>query len=282
MTSNAVPAPHEEPIRIPTLPRSVERVRALMARPDVTVPDIVEAFLADPPLTAKVLRIANSAYYGRREKTISVQTALAFLGLRTLSMVVLRAGIMAAFDELDLKERATVEGIWRHSILTGHVCETLALRVRRRNSDWDANDYHTCGLLHDVGKIILYDNCGERYGEILRKNSARGEALELEEQRVLGMRHSEIGHMAVTFWGIPDPIPGMIRNLHRRAVPHDLADLTLAVRCADEIAAAVARHPAAETKFLRSEIETSLPGLSEGMLLEVVAAARETWSQLEL
>lgn len=279
---SAEPAvPLDDSIRIPTLPGSVSRIRDLLARPDGNVADLAEAFLADPPLTAKVLRIANSAFYGRREKTINVSTALAYLGTRTLSMIVLRAGVFSAFDRFGERERAAVEGIWRHSILTGQVCEDLAARVRRRATDWTEKDHHACGLLHDVGKIVLFDNFGETYGELLRAASSRGETLEQAEQAKLGMRHSEVGHMAATFWGIPEPIPSMIRHLHRRAVPHDCLDVTLAVRAADEIANAVERNPAGDLKSIRSTLETTLPGMQDAALAEVIRLAQGHLKRIE-
>jgi HD-like signal output (HDOD) protein len=282
MSAESSPLPAAEPIRIPTLPTSVERVRETLARPDVSIEDIVEAFHSDPPLTARVLGIANSAYYGRREKTISLQAALSFLGLRTLSMVVLRAGVLAAFAELKSSERATIEAIWKHSILTGRISEELALHVRRRTADLSAQDHHTCGLLHDVGKIILYDNFGEQYADVLRRSPVQGEALEIEEQKALGLRHSEVGHMAAAFWKIPEPIPSMIRNLHRKTAARDLYEMTVTVRCADEIANAVARHPSGAPKAIRAELETALVGLRDDHLLEVISIASASWRQLEL
>src|ERR1044071_3148805 len=105
-------------IRIPTLPVSIERVRSVLTRPDVAMPDVVEAFRTDPPLAAKVLKLANSASYGLRAQTTSLQTAIPVLGLRTLAVIVLRAGILSLYKDVQDDGHFSVQEIWDHSILT--------------------------------------------------------------------------------------------------------------------------------------------------------------------
>src|SRR5687768_13301855 len=110
-------------IRIPTLSVSVERIRAVLAAPDVGMREVTSAFETDPPLAAKVLRLANSASYGLRTQTTSLRTAVPVLGLRALSTIVLRAGVLAAYKELEDCEHFSLKDLWRHSILTAQACE---------------------------------------------------------------------------------------------------------------------------------------------------------------
>ena len=86
-------------MRIPTLPASVERIRAILADPDVSMPEVVNAFLQDPPLAAMALKIANSVHYGLRTPTTSIQTAIPVLGLRTLGVIVLRASVLSVYAD---------------------------------------------------------------------------------------------------------------------------------------------------------------------------------------
>jgi HD-like signal output (HDOD) protein len=282
MATTQQPQDLADSIRIPTLSASVERLRALLSSPDVAIPDVVEAFMKDPPLAAKVLRMANSAHYGLREKTTSMQTAVSVLGLRTLSMIVLHAGVMASYAELDGCEGFSMQEVWRHSVLTARTSENLARRCRRRGTDLAPQDFYTCGLLHDIGKIVLFDNLAEHYVDVVRRAREDGASLEAEEDRLLGIRHSEAGHMAAMMWMIPEPIPSAIRYHHRPNAMAGQAEVAKLVSCADVIANAVARSPTAEPSAIRKRMQSLPQGLSETDLLEVIALALAAWQEIEV
>jgi HD-like signal output (HDOD) protein len=281
--ATAQPLQHlDDSIRIPTLSVSVEHLRSLLSSPDVAIPDVVGAFMKDPPLAAKVLRMANSAHYGLREKTTSLQTAVSVLGLRTLSMIVLHAGVVASYAELEGCEGFSLEEVWRHSVLTAQTAENLAKRCRTRATDLVPQDYYTCGLLHDLGKIVLYDNLGEHYVDVIRRAQDEEETLESEEDRRLGIRHSEAGHMAAMMWMIPEPIPSAIRYHHRPNAMVGQVEIAKIVSCADEIANAVAKSPLAEPKAIRKGMQSLPGGIGEADLLDVIALALAAWQEIEL
>ena len=266
-------------MRIPTLSASVERIRAVLAKPDVEMTEVVAAFQTDPPLAAKVLKIANSVSYGRQSKTTSLQSAIPALGLRTLSMIVLRAGVLAAYENTPDCEQFSLKDLWKHSTLTAQVSENLARRCRRRKSDMSPQDYYTCGLLHDIGKIVLYDNLGEQYLEVLSAARTGAEGLEAEETRLLGMNHADAGSVAAVLWRLPEPIPGVIRCHHKAAAWGDMADTVKIIACADEIANAVAAAGSNDPKAVLAQVHTRPLGIGEAELLQVIAdatASRET------
>lgn len=269
-------------IRIPTLPVAVEHIRAVLERPDVAIGDVAKAFLKDPPLAAKVLCIANSVHYGSRESITSVQQAVSLLGLRALSTVVLRAGLSLAFKSIEQESRLELNFLWRHSILTAQVAERVGARCRRRAGDLTPQDHYTCGLLHDIGKIVLFDNLGAHYLEVLHQARESGQALELEEQNRLGMRHSDVGSMAAVLWHLPEPIPSVIRCHHRPHLLGPLTEVARAVCCADEIANAVAHAPRSSPRELLARVHSVPAGLPEDDLLNIIAAALESWDTIEI
>ena len=269
-------------MRIPTLPASVERIRALLAMPDVSMPEVVKAFLQDPPLAAKALKIANSVHYGLRTQTTSVQTAIPVLGLRTLAIIVLRAGVLSVYADTKDCAGFSLQDFWKHSILTGHVGEDLARRCRRRGTDMSPQDYYTCGLLHDLGKIVLYDNLGEQYVDVVRRASTAKSALVAEEARLLGMSHADVGSVAALMWRLPETIAAVIRCHHRPTALTGMVDIVNIVSCADEIAHAVANAPSAEPKNLLSAIATRPGGLSVESLVESITDALASWQKIEL
>ena len=269
-------------IRIPTLPAAVERIRVMLAQPDVEMKDVVDAFLQDPPLSAKVLRIANSAHYGLQEKTTSVRKAVSVLGLRALSQIVLRAGVVTTFADIKGTAEFSIQDLWKHSILTAQIAECLAKHCLRRASDLASHDFYTCGLLHDLGKIVLFDNLGEHYLEAVRRAKGEPGQQEVEEHRLLGMSHSETGHMAAVMWQIPEPIPSIIRTHHRALNGAGHGELVRVVSCADEIANAVAQAPAANPKAIRARVKSIPGGLSEESLMSVIGIAIASWENIEV
>jgi HD-like signal output (HDOD) protein len=269
-------------MRIPTLPASVERIRALLANRDVSMPEVVKAFLQDPPLAAKALKIANSVHYGLRTQTTSIQMAIPVLGLRTLAIIVLRAGVLSLYADTKSSTGFSVQDFWTHSILTGQVSEDLARRCRRRATDMSPQDYYTCGLLHDLGKIVLYDNLGETYVDVIRNTSNGQKGLEAEESRLFGMSHADVGAIAAQMWRLPESIVGIIRCHHRPEAMIGMVEIVKTVTCADEIANAVAAAPQATPKAIMAEISTCPGGLSEEELLKSIAYAREARQQIEL
>jgi len=269
-------------IRIPTLSLSIERIRAVLASPDVGMSDVTKAFETDPPLAAKVLRLANSASYGLRAQTTSLRTAIPVLGLRALSTIVLRAGILTAYKELEDCENFSLEELWKHSILTAQISESLARRCRRRGSDLSPQDYYTCGLLHDIGKIVLYDNLGEQYIEAVARSRSGTAVLVAEESRLLGMNHADAGSMAATMWQLPEPVPAVIRCHHKPNSAGGATEIVMVVACADEIANTVAEEGAKPANALLSRIRTRPLGLTEPELLEAITDAAQRWVQLEL
>ncbi|MEO6711273.1 MAG: HDOD domain-containing protein [Planctomycetota bacterium] len=282
MSTSSIVGSMADSMRIPTLSASVERIRAVLSTPDIAMPEVVAAFLTDPPLAAKVLKVANSAHYGLRSSTTSLQTAISVLGLRTLSMIVLRAGILSAYSETPDRLDFSLEELWEHSILTAHASESLARYCRQRTTDMTPQDYYTCGLLHDIGKIVLYDNLGEQYVEAARQAHDHRTSLETEEIRLLGMSHADAGAMAALLWKLPQPIPAIIRGHHRPSASLGLVDVVSIVSCADEIAHAVASQPLGSPEKLADEIKTQPGGLKHADLVQAITEAIVSWNQLEM
>src|SRR5688572_11471652 len=99
MTSIASLAHLSDAVQVPALPAVVEHVRALLARRDVAIAEVAEAFRQDPLLTAKVFKLANGVPHARSERTTSVAQAVSLFGPRNLSVLVLRAGVMSMYAE---------------------------------------------------------------------------------------------------------------------------------------------------------------------------------------
>src|SRR5688572_864083 len=137
-----------ENFTIPTMPSVVERITRLVENPDVGLKDIAQIVAEDAPLAAKVLKIANSTYYGLRERCISTQQAAAVLGLRVLRNVVTQASVIKQYEHLG-NQGIDLDELWRHSIVMAQSCSFLVRRCKNP-IDLKPEEAYVCGLLHDL------------------------------------------------------------------------------------------------------------------------------------
>ena len=170
--------------------------------PDVPVQRLVELIDHDPALTANVLKLCNSAYYGLPGKIISVQKALVYIGINTLVNFVL-AGYLSSFYQRSREIYRMNKGeIWRHSV----GCAVASRCIANRDGKDPVNAAFTAGLIHDIGKIILYPKIGEELDNILMLVENESLTLHEAEDQVLGCTSIQVGKMLVELWQLPAPL----------------------------------------------------------------------------
>lgn len=188
---------------LPSLPQVyVEMVEELRS-PDASIKKVGELIGKDLGMTAKVLQLVNSAFFGLRRHVTGPSEAAALLGLDTLQALVLSVQVFAQLDHA----RATglcVETLWNHSMATG----TLAKRI----SAAEGCEARVCdhalmaGLLHDAGKLVLAANLPDEYRRALAVARDAAVAQREAEERIFGTTHAEAGAYLLGLWGLPDPI----------------------------------------------------------------------------
>jgi len=194
---------------IPTLPGVAMRVNELINDPTSSSADIAEVLKKDQVLTAKVLRLVNSSYYSIPGGVGDVQRALAFLGFNTLAQLVLGISVLSVFKNIDSEDFSMSE-FWKHALGTAVCCEILAKKLKYAKPE----EAFTCGLLHDIGKLILHEVDSERLVEIIRKTKARAcSFVEVEREGDLP-GHAYLGEVIATKWGLPQVIRLAIRYHH--------------------------------------------------------------------
>jgi putative nucleotidyltransferase with HDIG domain len=194
---------------IPTLPVVAMRVTELINDPASSSADIAKLLKRDQVLTAKILRLANSSYYAIPGGCIDVQRALAFLGFNTLAQLVLGLSVFSLFSTLDGEDFSMLD-FWKHALGTAVCSEILAKRLGLVKPE----EAFTCGLLHDIGKLVLHEIDRERLSEIIRETKKRNcSFVEVEREWELP-GHSYLGDVIATKWGLPQVIRLAIRYHH--------------------------------------------------------------------
>ncbi len=202
-----------ESVTIPTLPSVVHRINKMLEDPEVSIVQIGAEVSKDAPISTKVLRIANSAFYGLREQVISTEHASCVLGLQVLRNIVMQASVIGRFDHLDSNSSFDLESMWRHSILAAETCQKIA-SATRVNLGMAPEEFHTTGLLHDVGQVVLLDTCPDRFLEAVDLADRLGVDLAIAEQELMGFDHAAIGARVANRWGLPPLLEQAIADHH--------------------------------------------------------------------
>lgn len=216
---------------IPALPQVVLRVMQMTEDPDSTAQEIHKVLDQDQAMTARVLRLANSAYYGFARRIASVTDAVVLLGFKTIRGIVLAAAVS---DLLQKKYEgyALEEGeLWRHSQACAIASRLIARRCRFSNLDVA----YTAGLLHDIGKVILNRYMKEAYHEVVELVTSQEIPFMDAEVQILGFNHAVVGARLTERWSLPPQLVEAIDKHHQPGKAAEDQKLTAIVHLADAV-----------------------------------------------
>jgi len=202
---------------LPTFPAVIPKLLSLMDNPKSSAAEVTEVISHDPALTAKLLKVANSAYYGFPAKISDLKHAVALLGFNLVKSLAISIGVI---ENLPLGKQSayfSASGLWLHSLVVATVMQDMGRRFYPRD---DNHDYlFIIGLLHDLGKVVLDQFFPESFNEVLEKANA-GEHVKLHriEREVIGIDHCEVSAMLLTRWKFPQKIVHPIAGHHRQEV----------------------------------------------------------------
>jgi putative nucleotidyltransferase with HDIG domain len=196
---------------LPGMPAIYFRMLELLRNPETSLEDIGKLVASDPNLTANLLKLVNSAYFGTPQKISSAYDAVMCLGLSRLRSLVLAMKILNAFDTQQVQE-LPLEQIWQHSLLTG----TLARKIAQLEDGGRAvaEESFTAGILHDVGKLIFSAHFPQEYGEVLRRGAGNCRLMLETETQMLGATHAEVGAYLLGVWGLPTSLVESVAYHH--------------------------------------------------------------------
>ena len=216
---------------LPPMPHVVAKTQALISDSDADVKKITEVIETDQGIAAKVLKMANSAYYGMSGKISSIQHASVVLGCKNLGEIVTMSGTEKILNGKLPGYGYESKDLWKHSLAVALGAKTIA---DTKNPDL-LNEAHTAGLIHDVGKIIM-----DAY--ILKQRADIDIYMEKEEKsffdaeiQFFGFDHADIASEICKKWNFPETI-GLAIKCHHRPSDSDGDDLTHILHLADYIA----------------------------------------------
>ncbi|MDH3452138.1 MAG: HDOD domain-containing protein, partial [Gammaproteobacteria bacterium] len=190
-------------------PEVYYKLEGLINQPHASLDDIAKVVRTDLDLSARLLRIANSAFYGFPAKIESIPRALATIGTQQLRDLVLATTVVRLFSQIPF-ELINMNQFWRHSMHTGLLARSLARLTGEPNEE----RFYLVGLLHDIGRLLLFLKLPGKAQEILLQSSEQHQPRYQLEIASLGYDHGELGAALLTSWRLPEAIIEPVRYHH--------------------------------------------------------------------
>ena len=185
---------------IPSLPQFVVETLNKLDDPKSSATDVAQRLSKDEGLVVRVLRLANSAYYGLSRRITGVAEAISFLGFKTVKSIVLAASVYKFMDSAFTGYSLDRGELWKHSQSVGAASRYLSEKLRIA----DPEEAYIGGLMHDLGKIVLNDYVRFGYSIILRLVEEDKVPFCEAERQVLGFDHAQVGGLVMEQWNLPE------------------------------------------------------------------------------
>lgn len=186
--------------QLPSLPDIYLRLVDKMHDPECGIEDVAELVARDLSLTARVLKLVNSAFFGLRQHVSSINEAVNYLGLDTLKALVLSINAFAHFEKKTLGGLA-LDTLWSHSLLTAG-CAKLIAELESGNARL-VDEAFAAGMLHDIGKLVLAANFSAEYSAAMAAAATTPGGALAAEEAAFGANHADVGGNLFGLWGLP-------------------------------------------------------------------------------
>ena len=196
----------EKQVDLPAVPTVAAHVVEELSNPHWNAVRLGEIISHDPALTGRILRIANSAMYRRRIEITSLQDALVRIGANTIKSMVMALSTKALFRDFGPIEVA----LWEHSMACAIATQTIANRVPGANK----NQSFVAGLLHDVGKVVLFNSDPDKFEQAINKCRYENLTSVQAEQAVFSFDHAEVGVILLQKWALSAELQHMVYHHH--------------------------------------------------------------------
>jgi len=251
---------------LPTLPVVVGRLLQAANDPKTSASDIQRMLQYDQSLTMKVLRLANSSFYGSAGRIKTLSHAVVVLGFNTIRSIALSAGVFEAFGAKGSREFRREE-FWRHSIAVGVAARLIAQRLGAP----DPEEAFVAGVVHDVGKVALDRFAHDEFVAAIRDAKTRGIPIREAEATVLGASHDEVGRWIGAKWNLPAEHVEAIHLHHAPARAEIEPRLVAAIHMGDVVARACRIGWAGDDLVPPVDVKAlAVLGLDEAGLKEVI------------
>jgi putative nucleotidyltransferase with HDIG domain len=209
----AAPFSISKDFEIPSIPLVLIRIIQTLDEDSNSAKELEELILHDPALAARILRLANSAFYSFRTRVKTISHAIALLGINIVTSLAIGINIFDTFAKGAKSESALINQLWTHSCGVAMLVRKIWVRGGRKEKDGEFA--FLCGLLHDLGKVIFFKKYPGHYGPIFAAAKKESDQdISFYENENYGVDHAAVGEMLAKQWGFPSELAFIIRRHH--------------------------------------------------------------------
>jgi putative nucleotidyltransferase with HDIG domain len=195
---------------LPTLPRTVLRITELVNDPRASAKDLSIIITDDQVLTARLLKLVNSSFYGFPQRISTVTGAIVLLGFDAIRNLLLTTSVLDLFPARIAHVRRDQEQLWDHSLACAIGAKSIGNFLRHDKLE----ELFVAGLLHDIGKIVEMMFLPDEFARITERVRAEGVLISSAEQDLLGCTHADIGRLLAERWNLPPKLVDVIARHH--------------------------------------------------------------------
>ena len=225
---------------LPSVPELYLQIADVLQSPNASSQRIAELAAQDPALSAKLLQLSNSAFFGFSHQIFSVEEAVQLLGVTVIQTLSLAVPLFSGFDRRKFPS-FPIDQLWHHSAQTGALGRQL---FKKHLEDQQLlKPAFAAGVLHDIGKLILADGLPAEYAQVYAESQETATPLHEVERKQFGATHAEVGDYLLALWGLPIPLVEAVACHHH---PHRCGNKSIClagiVHIANALQHAQAKH----------------------------------------
>lgn len=216
---------------LPASPAIVSTLMSLTADINSSLNKICKAIMADQSLTARVLKLSNSSFYGRAKEVYTLKEAIILLGFKTLRSLVVASSTHSLYK--GVANQRFRDSLWEHTLATA-----LASRLTAQAIDHPGyEEAFIAGLMHDIGKLVLMQKIPEQYQTVIVGAEESGRSYVEREREILGFDHAEVGQLLLQKWAFPRLLVQAVAEHHAPRGENEIPlPLAFIVNLADTLA----------------------------------------------
>ena len=210
-SKHGVPFSLTKDVDIPSIPLVLIRIIQTLDADTSSAKQLEELILHDPALSARILRLANSAFYSFHSSVKTISHAITLLGINLVTSLAIGVNIFDSFTRGAKSEAKLISRLWTHSCAVAVLVRDVWMRHSRKEGEFA----FLCGLLHDLGKVVLFKAYPGEYSSVFSTiKTEQDRSISSYEEEYYGADHSMIGEMLAKQWGFPAELAAIIRRHH--------------------------------------------------------------------
>ena len=259
---------------LPTLPTVFATLSDAIEDPRVTTEKLAEIISSDQASSFKILKIANSSFYGFRGKIDTISQAILYLGFNEVRNIVFALSVMNVFSKDKRLPNFSPIDLWAHSIGVGIITRFIGKGIGEKRIE----NFFLAGILHDIGKIILLEFAHDEYAAVLRLIESKNCPMIEAENEIFGMDHTRVGQALAEKWKLPAAIQDTILHHHRGTAEKENSTIVALVHIANIAARMLELGHSGNTHYSAPNVKSwEALKISPGFLSSIGKQVMETY-----